>query len=86
MRRASVLQGASILLMLSTSLLGEQKFKKGLIQYLNQYKGLNTNTEDLWNSLTQVTAVQFLQECLCYVPLDYTAVAKTSAPQCKIIE
>lgn len=64
---ASVLQGASILLMLSTSLLGEQQFKKGLIQYLNQYKGLNTNTEDLWNSLTQVTAAQFLQECLFYV-------------------
>lgn len=64
---ASVLQGASILLMLCTSLLGEQQFRKGLIQYLKQYKGLNTNTEDLWNSLTQVTAVQFLQECLCYV-------------------
>uniref|UniRef100_A0A674NZY2 Aminopeptidase n=1 Tax=Takifugu rubripes TaxID=31033 RepID=A0A674NZY2_TAKRU len=49
-------KGASILLMLCTSLLGEQQFRKGLIQYLKQYKGLNTNTEDLWNSLTQVTA------------------------------
>ncbi|XP_011614185.2 leucyl-cystinyl aminopeptidase [Takifugu rubripes] len=47
-------KGASILLMLCTSLLGEQQFRKGLIQYLKQYKGLNTNTEDLWNSLTQV--------------------------------
>lgn len=40
--------------MLSASLTGEQQFRKGLIQYLNQYKGLNTNTDDLWNSLTQV--------------------------------
>uniref|UniRef100_H3DD78 Leucyl/cystinyl aminopeptidase n=1 Tax=Tetraodon nigroviridis TaxID=99883 RepID=H3DD78_TETNG len=47
-------KGAAILLMLSASLTGEQQFRKGLIQYLNQYKGLNTNTDDLWNSLTQV--------------------------------
>lgn len=50
----SALQGASILLMLSASLTGEQQFRKGLIQYLHQYKGLNANTDDLWNSLTQV--------------------------------
>ncbi|KAI3372895.1 hypothetical protein L3Q82_023352, partial [Scortum barcoo] len=47
-------KGASILLMLNASLLGDQLFKKGIIQYLNQFKGLNTDTDDLWNSLTQV--------------------------------
>lgn len=53
----SVFQGASILLMLNASLTGEQQFRKGLIQYLEQFSGLNTDTDDLWNSLTQV--------CLC---------------------
>lgn len=32
----------------------EQEFTKGLIQYLKQFSGSNTNTDDLWNSLTQV--------------------------------
>ncbi|TNN35940.1 Leucyl-cystinyl aminopeptidase [Liparis tanakae] len=46
-------KGASILLMLHASLPGEQ-FRKGIIQYLKQFSGLNTDTNDLWNSLTQV--------------------------------
>ncbi|XP_058492530.1 leucyl-cystinyl aminopeptidase [Solea solea] len=48
-------KGASILLMLNASLPGDQQFKKGIIQYLNQFRGLNTDTNDLWNSLTQVS-------------------------------
>uniref|UniRef100_A0A1A8GQJ2 Aminopeptidase n=1 Tax=Nothobranchius korthausae TaxID=1143690 RepID=A0A1A8GQJ2_9TELE len=47
-------KGASILLMLNASLPGDQQFRKGLIQYLTQFRGLNTATNDLWNSLTQV--------------------------------
>uniref|UniRef100_A0A667XTN1 Leucyl/cystinyl aminopeptidase n=1 Tax=Myripristis murdjan TaxID=586833 RepID=A0A667XTN1_9TELE len=47
-------KGASILLMLNASLPGEQ-FRKGIIEYLRKFSGLNTVTEDLWNSLTQVT-------------------------------
>ncbi|XP_045891644.1 leucyl-cystinyl aminopeptidase [Micropterus dolomieu] len=47
-------KGASILLMLNTSLPGDQQFRKGIIQYLKQFSGLNTDTNDLWNSLTQV--------------------------------
>lgn len=51
---ACVFQGASILLMLNASLPGDQQFRKGIIQYLKQFSGLNTDTNDLWNSLTQV--------------------------------
>lgn len=47
-------KGASILLMLKASLPGDQQFRKGIIQYLKQFSGLNTYTDDLWNSLTQV--------------------------------
>lgn len=47
-------KGASILLMLNASLPGEQQFRKGIIQYLKQFSGSNTDTDDLWNSLTQV--------------------------------
>ncbi|XP_072288663.1 leucyl-cystinyl aminopeptidase isoform X2 [Eucyclogobius newberryi] len=47
-------KGASILLMLKASLPGDQQFRKGIIQYLKQFSGLNTYTNDLWNSLTQV--------------------------------
>ena len=59
---ASVFQGASILLMLKASLPGDGQFRKGIIQYLNQFSGLNTDTNDLWNSLTQV-GLPF-----CFVP------------------
>lgn len=45
--------------MLNASMANEQQFRKGLIQYLKEFSGLNTNTDDLWNSLTQVCA------CLC---------------------
>lgn len=48
-------KGASILLMLNASFPKEQQFKKGLIQYLKTFSGLNTETVDLWNSLTQVS-------------------------------
>uniref|UniRef100_A0A8C4IAP1 Leucyl/cystinyl aminopeptidase n=1 Tax=Dicentrarchus labrax TaxID=13489 RepID=A0A8C4IAP1_DICLA len=47
-------KGASILLMLNASLSGDQQFRKGIIQYLKQFSGLNTDTNDLWNSLTQI--------------------------------
>ncbi|XP_051923813.1 leucyl-cystinyl aminopeptidase isoform X2 [Hippocampus zosterae] len=47
-------KGASILLMLNASLPGDQQFRKGIIQYLKQFSGLNTDTDDLWNSLTEV--------------------------------
>lgn len=47
-------KGASILLMLNASLPGEQQFRKGIIQYLKQFSGSNTDTDGLWNSLTQV--------------------------------
>ncbi|XP_028269982.1 leucyl-cystinyl aminopeptidase [Parambassis ranga] len=47
-------KGASILLMLNASLSENQQFRKGIIQYLKQFSGLNTGTDDLWNSLTQV--------------------------------
>ncbi|XP_057687478.1 leucyl-cystinyl aminopeptidase [Corythoichthys intestinalis] len=50
----SYLKGASILLMLNASLPGDQQFRKGIIQYLKQFAGLNTDTDDLWNSLTEV--------------------------------
>lgn len=47
-------KGAAILLMLNATLPGDQQFRKGIIQYLKQFSGLNTDTNDLWNSLTQV--------------------------------
>lgn len=47
-------KGASILLMLSASLPIEQQFRKGIIQYLKQFNGSNADTNDLWNSLTEV--------------------------------
>ncbi|XP_072244139.1 leucyl-cystinyl aminopeptidase [Leuresthes tenuis] len=48
-------KGASILLMLNSSFPGDQQFRKGIIQYLKQFSGLNTETGDLWNSLSQVS-------------------------------
>uniref|UniRef100_A0A4W5MUI9 Leucyl/cystinyl aminopeptidase n=1 Tax=Hucho hucho TaxID=62062 RepID=A0A4W5MUI9_9TELE len=45
-------KGASLLLMLNTTL-PDGQFRKGLMEYLNTYRGSNTVTEDLWNSLTQ---------------------------------
>uniref|UniRef100_A0A8C8C7Q2 Aminopeptidase n=1 Tax=Oncorhynchus tshawytscha TaxID=74940 RepID=A0A8C8C7Q2_ONCTS len=49
-------KGASLLLMLKTTL-PDGQFRKGLIKYLDKYRGSNTVTEDLWNSLTQVGVV-----------------------------
>ncbi|KAB5528472.1 hypothetical protein PHYPO_G00140570 [Pangasianodon hypophthalmus] len=47
-------KGASLLLMLNETL-GEEVFRKGVIEYLKKYKGNNTEKEDLWNSLSQFT-------------------------------
>ncbi|XP_067294260.1 leucyl-cystinyl aminopeptidase isoform X2 [Pseudorasbora parva] len=47
-------KGASILLMLYTTL-KEGEFRKGVIEYLQKYKRSNTESEDLWNSLSQVS-------------------------------
>ncbi|XP_036454251.1 leucyl-cystinyl aminopeptidase isoform X2 [Colossoma macropomum] len=47
-------KGASILLMLSATL-SKEAFRKGVIEYLRTYKGCNTQSEDLWTSLSQVT-------------------------------
>ncbi|XP_073717169.1 leucyl-cystinyl aminopeptidase isoform X2 [Misgurnus anguillicaudatus] len=51
-------KGASILLMLSSALTKEE-FQKGLIEYLQTYKFANTESEDLWNSLRQVSKQPF---------------------------
>ncbi|XP_020345753.1 leucyl-cystinyl aminopeptidase [Oncorhynchus kisutch] len=50
-------KGASLLLMLKTTL-PDGQFRKGIIKYLDNYRGSNTVTEDLWNSLTQVLPQQ----------------------------
>ncbi|XP_072520548.1 leucyl-cystinyl aminopeptidase isoform X2 [Salminus brasiliensis] len=46
-------KGASILLMLNATL-SEKAFQKGVIEYLRNYRGGNTENEDLWSSLSQV--------------------------------
>ncbi|KAL2092098.1 hypothetical protein ACEWY4_011896 [Coilia grayii] len=47
-------KGASILLMVNSTL-NDGEFQKGVIEYLNKYKGRNTVNEDLWNSLSSVS-------------------------------
>lgn len=47
-------QGASILLMLNSTLT-EEEFRKGVIKYLQAHQFQNTKSEDLWNSLTNVS-------------------------------
>ncbi|XP_062873688.1 leucyl-cystinyl aminopeptidase [Trichomycterus rosablanca] len=47
-------KGASLLLMLNATLT-EEAFKKGVIEYLKKYQSSNTESQDLWNSLSQVT-------------------------------
>ena len=47
-------KGASVLRMLSEHL-GEETFRKGLSQYLKQYKYGNATTVDLWTSLEMVS-------------------------------
>ncbi|KAK6494852.1 leucyl-cystinyl aminopeptidase isoform X1 [Huso huso] len=47
-------KGASILLMLK-SLLTEEQFQKGVVHYLRQHKNANTQSEDLWASMSQFT-------------------------------
>ncbi|XP_035234525.1 leucyl-cystinyl aminopeptidase [Anguilla anguilla] len=51
-------KGASILHMLN-SVLSEDKFRKGIIAYLNTYNSKNAGSEDLWNSLSQVAGQSF---------------------------
>ncbi|CAL8248281.1 unnamed protein product [Merluccius merluccius] len=46
-------KGASILLMLNASLPGDL-FRKGIVEYLKNFSGSNTVTDDLWNSIAQV--------------------------------
>uniref|UniRef100_A0A671RJY7 Aminopeptidase n=1 Tax=Sinocyclocheilus anshuiensis TaxID=1608454 RepID=A0A671RJY7_9TELE len=46
-------KGASILLMLNATLT-DGEFRKGVIEYLQKYNLSNTESEDLWNSLSQV--------------------------------
>uniref|UniRef100_A0A8C9VML8 Leucyl/cystinyl aminopeptidase n=1 Tax=Scleropages formosus TaxID=113540 RepID=A0A8C9VML8_SCLFO len=45
-------KGASTLLMLSSTLT-EEKFYKGVSEYLEKYRNMNTDNEDLWNSFPQ---------------------------------
>ncbi|XP_039517984.1 leucyl-cystinyl aminopeptidase-like [Pimephales promelas] len=47
-------KGASILLMLNATLTNGE-FRKGVIEYLLKYNRSNTESEDLWNSLSQVS-------------------------------
>ncbi|XP_060762990.1 leucyl-cystinyl aminopeptidase [Neoarius graeffei] len=47
-------KGASLLRMLNTTL-GENVFRKGVIEYLKKYNGSNTDKEDLWNTFSQFT-------------------------------
>ncbi|KAK2911698.1 hypothetical protein Q8A67_003831 [Cirrhinus molitorella] len=47
-------KGASILLMLNATL-KDGEFQKGVIEYLQKYNLSNTESEDLWNSLSQVS-------------------------------
>uniref|UniRef100_A0A9J8C0U7 Aminopeptidase n=2 Tax=Cyprinus carpio TaxID=7962 RepID=A0A9J8C0U7_CYPCA len=47
-------KGASILLMLNATLT-DGEFQKGVTQYLQKYKLSNTKSENLWNSLSQVS-------------------------------
>uniref|UniRef100_A0A8C2BY48 Aminopeptidase n=1 Tax=Cyprinus carpio TaxID=7962 RepID=A0A8C2BY48_CYPCA len=47
-------KGASILLMLNATLT-DGEFQKGVTQYLQKYKLSNTESENLWNSLSQVS-------------------------------
>ncbi|XP_051950921.1 leucyl-cystinyl aminopeptidase-like [Xyrauchen texanus] len=51
-------KGASILLMLKGTLTDEE-FRKGVIEYLQKYTFRNTESEDLWNSLSQVSKQPF---------------------------
>lgn len=44
--------------------LGEKVFRKGVKEYLNKYKGNNTEKEDLWNSFSQVQASPCMSELL----------------------
>nr|XP_046203096.1 leucyl-cystinyl aminopeptidase isoform X3 [Oncorhynchus gorbuscha] len=54
-------KGASLLLMLNSTL-PDGQFRKGLLEYLRQYRGSNTVTDDLWNCITRVAVVQVLPQ------------------------
>lgn len=57
--------------MLNASLPGDQQFRKGIIQYLKQFSELNTCTDDLWNSLTQVCVCVCALLCFHIIFIDY---------------
>lgn len=60
------LQGASVLLMLSSTM-SEEKFHKGVTDYLQKYKEKNADTEDFWKSLPLVTTVySVVGWCKCH--------------------
>uniref|UniRef100_A0A674F2T5 Leucyl/cystinyl aminopeptidase n=1 Tax=Salmo trutta TaxID=8032 RepID=A0A674F2T5_SALTR len=56
-------KGASLLLMLNSTL-PDGQFRKGLIEYLHQYRGSNTVTDDLWNSITQVAVQESVSDMM----------------------
>uniref|UniRef100_A0A674D6A9 Aminopeptidase n=1 Tax=Salmo trutta TaxID=8032 RepID=A0A674D6A9_SALTR len=56
-------KGASLLLMLNTTL-PDGQFREGLMKYLDNYRGSNTVTEDLWNSLTQVAVQESVSDMM----------------------
>uniref|UniRef100_A0A8C7CLA4 Aminopeptidase n=1 Tax=Oncorhynchus kisutch TaxID=8019 RepID=A0A8C7CLA4_ONCKI len=56
-------KGASLLLMLNSTL-PDGQFRKGLLEYLRQYRGSNTVTDDLWNSITRVAVVCLSRDSL----------------------
>lgn len=61
--------------MLNASLPGDQQFRKGIIQYLTQFNGSNTDTDDLWNSLTQVAlcVYVFVRACVLFADIAYAS-------------
>ncbi|XP_041083380.1 leucyl-cystinyl aminopeptidase isoform X2 [Polyodon spathula] len=59
----SYVKGASILLMLKSSL-SEEHFQIGVVNYLSQHKNANTQSEDLWASLSQITEMVNITELM----------------------
>uniref|UniRef100_A0A8L0DRD7 Aminopeptidase n=1 Tax=Oncorhynchus mykiss TaxID=8022 RepID=A0A8L0DRD7_ONCMY len=56
-------KGASLLLMLNSTL-PDGQFRKGLLEYLRQYRGSNTVTDDLWNSITRVAVQESVSDMM----------------------
>lgn len=66
------MQGASLLLMLNSTLT-EEAFKKGVIEYLKKYTHSNTESQDFWNCFSQVGFYRIFnssnQTLLCRLPV-----------------